>query len=166
MLAVSRACSQMPPDHLQAAPVLVLRAFAAYQFGKSLAIVGLKSEPGDSAEHHTSGKKCCPKPTTIRCQSVDSTVVRNTNSQTSFMALGNNDHITDARCQPDEPGKRTPMRRNWQQQNHRKTEDGRCQPRQHHKTTQQWVRCEFAQVCVQRHVLVRLPAVPFATSSP
>ena len=149
MLAASPPCSQVPPDHLQAAPVLVFLPFFAHQLGKSLPIIGLESEPCKSGQDDATRKKCCPNPTTIRRQDCKLAIVFHAYALTSLIPVGNYEQFAGIHEQPDDRGGGTPGDRNRQSQNHRDTEHGRRHSGNDDNAAQQGLRSEFGRVCVR-----------------
>jgi len=55
MLAASWECSNVPPDHLQAAPFLALTGIAPHEFNKIVTIGGPQAQPGVVPQYNAAG---------------------------------------------------------------------------------------------------------------
>jgi len=58
MLAASKLGSNVPPNNLQAAPVMALTGITPNQLKKILAIGALKSQPAQISQQHTARLQC------------------------------------------------------------------------------------------------------------
>ncbi len=165
MLAASAACSQVSPDHLQAAPLLVLRAIGSHWLGATLALPGLKSEPRIFAQDNTPRNQCCRHPAAVGPQQLYLAAMPDSNTPTSLIPFGDKDQFLTVHDQPHQRSKRAPNRRHRQRQNRRQADNGRSNSEQDDNPPQERIRTEFGRVCVRRHARVRLQVAPSATSS-
>ncbi len=80
MLSASQLRSNVPPYHLQAAPVLALTSIAANKLNKTPTAFGLKTQPAEFRQQHTSRLECTGDPFLIPVQKLDPTIREDPNS--------------------------------------------------------------------------------------
>ena len=165
MLAVSTACSQVPPDHLQVSPVLVLRRLGAKQLREMLTIICPESQPRQARQDNAPCTQGGRQATASGRHNLYVTVVRDSQSLTEAESFGKSTYFVRTQKQPYDRADDTPMDCDWYCGQQREPENHRTETGYDNDAPQDRIRSEFGRVAVRRHLRVRLLAVPGTTSS-
>ena len=149
MVAASPPCSNVPPDHLQAAPALVSGASFADQLCKLLSIFCSEAEPGNFWQHDTAANECCRNPTTVRRLQSDGAIMLNPNALAALIPFRDNEQLADIYERPCAGGDDAPQQRDRQRKQQEKADASRDNSAAQDKAPQARVRLEFGRVCVR-----------------
>ena len=84
MLAASKLASNVPPNHLQTAPVLTLTGITPEEFQNNLTALALQAEPAQLSQQYTTGLQRTGHPFLIAIEDRDFAVRVDSNSLAGF----------------------------------------------------------------------------------